>query len=351
MPKNRKIWVGIIVVIIVALVGWRNYGGKNQGGTIKIGVITDLSGPAAYWGESTRAGAELAAQELKQQGYDVRLVLEDYRLDAAKAASAAQKLVNVDGVDGIYAEFNPAAVSVGSYLKDKKLLFVYDAAVVSPLANSPYAYKTYLDYQTGCRDVAKKFKEGGMQKIGILKVNLEFGDLCLNGVRAIYGSKAFSEGYNLGDVDFRTQLLKLKSNGVGAVVNVGFEGDTANTLKDIRDFKYTLLYGTVDDTITDAVKNQYASQLKGAWSFGFRNVEPAFSEKLKTVVSGSKLATEYGAALAYTHLRQMAVALSACGKDYSCVTNKMDDAPADTTIGFDKFESHVATLNTQLREY
>ncbi len=349
---NKKIlWPIILVVVVVLVFAVRFNQQPNNQGTIKIGIITDLTGPAAYWGESTRAGAGLSAKELEGRGYKVQLIYEDYKLDAATAVSAAQKLVNVDQVDAIYAEFNPAAISVGSFMKGKKLLYMYDAAVVSPLENSPYAYKTYLDYEKGCAAVANKFKEQGIQKIGVLKVNLEFGELCLRGIKEVYAQNAFVEGYNLGDTDFRTQMLKLNSENIGAIINVGFEGDTYNTLKTIRDFNYKILYGTVDDTLTDKVKNQFSNELKGAWSFGFKDVNKNFSAQLSNITSGQKLSTEYGAAIAYTHIKQMAQALRSCSGDLSCITNSIDHSPPDNTIGFTGFKNHIANLEMQLKNY
>lgn len=125
--------VGLVVILILAnIFFFSNKSGEN----VKIGVITDLTGPASYWGESSRVGAELAKEDLKKEGYNVDLIFEDYQLDASKALNAAQKVVNVDGVDGIYAEFNPAAISIGSFVADKEILFVYDAAVTSPVEES-----------------------------------------------------------------------------------------------------------------------------------------------------------------------------------------------------------------------
>ena len=195
-------------------------GGDKQ--NVEIGIITDLTGPAAYWGTSSQVGAELAVEELKEEGYDINLVYEDYRLDSSEALSAVQKLVNVDDVDGVYAEFNPAAISAGSFLKGKDVLYIYDAAIISPLENNPYAYKTYLDYKEGCRQISSKFREEGIEKMGVLKVNLEFGEICLEGAEEVYGENVSVEAYNLGDQDFKTQILKLNQEGVGAIINVGF---------------------------------------------------------------------------------------------------------------------------------
>ena len=309
---------------------------------VKIGVVTDLTGPASYWGESTRVGAELAAQELKDEGYEVDLIFESYPLSAKEALTAAQKLVNIDDVDAIYSEFNPGAIAVGSFVKELPVLHVYDAAAVSPLEGAPYTYKTYLNYKAGCREITQRFKDEGVRKIGVLKINLEFGELCLEGVKEIYDYPAV-ESYDLGDQDFRTQFLKLKNAGAEAVINVGFEGDTLNALKVIKEQKLNIRYGTVADTITNQVTEQHSTELTGSLSFGFVEVDPKFKDKLTT-----KLSTDYAAALAYTHIKQIVKAISACGDHYDCIAIKMDAASSDSTIGFQGFKHHIAELEMQI---
>ena len=352
MKKNNH-WLPIgIVVVLVLVVGSLAFWQKDKVNAldIKIGIITDLTGPAAYWGESTRVGAEIAKKELVAEGYKVNLIFEDYQLDTAKALTSAQKLVGVDAVDAIYAEFNPAAISVGSFLKDKNTLLVYDAAPTSPLKENTSAYKTYLDYQVGCREVAKRFKNQGVEVIGVLKGNWEPGELCLAGVKEIFSDKTISEAYNLGDTDFKTQVLKLKSAGVGAIINTAFEGDTLNSLKAMQELQFKVPYGTVDDTITDNVKSKYPDGLKGAWTFGFRDVENSFVQKIAEE-SSKKLATDYAAAIAYTHIKQVVKALDECKKDLACTKDKLASAKADSTIGFTKFVNRIADLQMSIKQY
>ena len=344
----------IISLVVIVLIGLGVFAfTKNsdryptaQSNPIKIGIITDLTGPAAYWGESTRAGADILKKELTDDGKNVEFVFEDYGLDAAKAASAAQKLVSVDKVNAVYAEFNPGAIATASVLKDRQIPLIYDAAITSPLKDNEFFYKTYLDYQEGCKQIAQKFKNEGVTKLGLLKVNLEFGELCQMGTKQVY-SDLISEGYNLGDTDFRTQLLKIKNAGASAVVNVGFEGDTANTLKIIRDLKYNLRYGTVDDTITESVLTTYGTQLKGAWTFGFNEPSVSFQDKLKEYNVG----LPYGAAIAYTHLKQLVNAVSKCQDDAPCISRELDKSPKDQTIGFQKYTNRIAELTMKLKQY
>lgn len=341
-----------IVIIILILIGGYFVLNKKQNPVntqpIKIGIVTDLTGPASYWGESTKAGADILAKEFLAQGKNVNFVFEDYALDAPKAVSAVQKLINADKVNAVYAEFNPGAIAVASFLKDKQIPFIYDAAVVSPLKDNKLFYKTYLDYQEGCKQIAQKFKDEGVTKIGLLKVNLEFGELCQSGITEVYGDNKVVEGYNLGDTDFRTQLLKIKTSGAQAVINVGFEGDTSNTLKIIKDLKYTLKYGTVDDTITQNILNTYGSELKGAWTFGFPDPSKEFQNKLKNY----KISSPYGAAIAYTHLKQLVNALENCvDKDVECIAKKINDSQSDSTIGFKGFNNRIAELDMKIKNY
>lgn len=316
---------------------------------IKIGIITDLTGPVAYWGESTIVGAELAVKDLEQQGILVELLFEDYMLDAKKAVSASQKLVEFDAVDGLYVEFNPGAVAVGSYLKEKQdeqLLFVYDAAITSPLETSDSTYKTYLNYQKGCKQLANSFKQDGVSRIGVLKLNLEAGELCLRGVQEIYGDKISVESYSLGDSDVKTQLLKLKERGSVAVINVAFEGETLNALKVLKEQNIAMRYGTVDDSITSRVLDLYSLELQGSYSFGFSNISNDFLNK----ISSEQLTTNYGAALAYIHIFQMGKALAKCDKDMTCVRREMDNSIENPLIGFEGFKDHVAVFAMSIQK-
>ncbi|MBI4145848.1 ABC transporter substrate-binding protein [Candidatus Woesearchaeota archaeon] len=341
---KNKLWLlisaAVLVIITLAALNF-----NRTANTLNIGVITDLTGPAAYWGESSRVGANLAVADLKKEGHEVNLLFEDHQLDATKALTSAQKLVNIDNVDAIYAEFNPAAISVGSFVKDKDLLYVYDAAVTSPLTGNSLAFKTYLDYQEGCKQVANRFKSEGFERIGVLKVNLEAGELCLSGVKEVYGDAAFVESFNLGDQDFRTQLLKLKERNVRAVIAAMFEGDTLNTLKVIKEQKLDMKYGTVEDSITRQVTSLYAKELEGSWSFGFGQVSPEFSNR----ISGEKLSTEYGAAVTYTHIMQMGRALGSCNGDLACVRQKIEASKPDATIEFEGFNQHMAIFNMTIK--
>ena len=363
--KFSKLNLVAIVVVILLVVGLgttylnsRTLSAENNPQTanvskkpkIKIGVITDLSGPASgYWGLSTQSGAQLAQKDLRDQGFDVEVLLEDYKLEGPQSLSAAKKLLEVDQVDAIYAEFNPAAYTISPYMKNKNKLLVINAAATSPLDVSSNYFKTYLDYQVGCRQIAQKFKNDGVVKIGSLKVNLEFGELCDKGIREIFPNQTITEDYNLGDTDFKNQLLKVSAQGAQAVINTGFENDTINTLKGIKEQNLNLKYGTVGDTITPNVTSTYQKELAGGYSFGFKDVDSGLKNKLRQY--DPKIVTDIAAALAYKHVSDLTKSLSECNKEIACSKNKFANSAQDPKVGFKGFNpSRIAEFEMEVKK-
>jgi branched-chain amino acid transport system substrate-binding protein len=75
-------------------------------GVLKIGIITELTGPAAAWGIGARNGLQLHVDEVNANGgvvvqgtnYKLELIVEDDKLSGEAGVAAANKLMNVDKV-------------------------------------------------------------------------------------------------------------------------------------------------------------------------------------------------------------------------------------------------------------
>ena len=324
----------------------RNLGNRS----IKIGLVSPLTGDFAFYGESTKAGAELAKKDLAKQGIEIQITAEDGQIDAARSLSAAQKLISVDGVQAIYSDLNPAAIAISSYIKGKKILHVYDAAPVSPLEDNPLVYKTYIDFVVGCQKVAQHLKDRGIQKVGVLSLNLEAGDLCTEGVSRVFGGMAFVEKYNPGTTDFIIQLLKLSQNGIQAVFNVSFPAETFSSLKDMRAAKINVPFVGSSDSFSPDLIAKNASLLEGVLAFGLPQASDSFIEDLRREVPQS-VGYYPAAALAYIHIKQMAIALDACAEDSVCIQDKMDRSEKENVIGFGGFEGHIAQFMLPIQEF
>lgn len=352
MKKISSITIILVLIVLASLLFLKTGETKQTNDyTIKLGVITDLTGPGSYWGDSTQVGINLAIKELESENIHVTPIFEDYQLNATKAATAAQKLSTLDKVDAMYVDLNIGAITAGPVLQDKNILYVYDAAVESPLASSPARFKTYLDFNGGCQAMATQFKDNGVKTMGILKVSSESGELCAEGVKSVFGENAVVESYNLGDTDFRTQLLKFKSKNVQAFTNVGFEGDILNTLSAMKQANFEVPFGTVTDSITPKVISMYPKEIKGSLSFGFADVDKNLVTKLVQANGGKELSSNYGAALGYIHTKQMARALSVCKKDVACAAKAFASSLPEESIGFQSFVKNIAQFTMEIKKY
>jgi len=346
-------YIIILAILIVVFLGWVYYEKESSTNksSIKVGLVSALSGDFAFYGESTRAGILLAQKDLQDLGVKIEVIAEDGQFDAAKSLSAAQKLVNVDKVRAIYSDFNPEAITISSFIKGKNILHVYDAAPVSPLKDNPLVYKSYIDYVTGCRSVAEYLKNKGIERVGVLSINLEAGDLCTEGVKNVFGDKAFVEKYNPDITDFRTQLLKLSQNRIEAVFNIALPATTISSLKNMRTLRINVPFVVSSDSISPDIISQNSALLEGVVAFGLTPASDDFVRKLKEELPNESVGYYPAAALAYIHVKQMALALKSCNEDESCVQNKMDNAQPDNVIGFGGFKDHIAQFALPIQEF
>jgi ABC-type branched-subunit amino acid transport system substrate-binding protein len=349
MKKNIKtVWLSVLALVVVVGI----YVSVQKDSTsIKVGVVTPLTGAVAYWGESSTMGFELAKADLVKEGINVEFIIEDGQLDPKVALSAAQKLVNIDKVDAMYSEFNPAAIAVNSFLKDRNILSVYDAAPISPLKESINVYKTYLDYEDSCRKVADLLKSRGIKSIGVLKLNMEFGDLCLKGISRVYTDGVYVEDYNAGSTDFRVALSKLKAKNVQVLFNASFQPETLASLKQARELGMASVFVGLSETISPDVVAEYSSLLEGSIMYGLPNVLPDFVARISKEFPGRTVANYQALALAYIHSMQIARALNKCSSDLACARNEMDNAKPETLMGFTGFTNRIAGFEVLIQEW
>lgn len=92
---------------------------------VKIGVLVPLSGDMALHGREIQNALELAQKKHANTYYDYRFVFEDSRLEPARTASAAKRLIHQEKVDVIITLWPPTAnivipMSGYPYVREKR---------------------------------------------------------------------------------------------------------------------------------------------------------------------------------------------------------------------------------------
>jgi branched-chain amino acid transport system substrate-binding protein len=151
--------VGAVAVLTAALSGSSAYGGSSapaQGGPIKIGALTPLTGPFAPWGLQARAGMALAVNEINRsggvkgrgQGRRLNLVVADDQsvntnaaIDGFRRLTQQDDVVSVGGIIG-----SPIALATTRLAEEAKVpLFLVKAGNNEILTQSSrYTFRTCL---------------------------------------------------------------------------------------------------------------------------------------------------------------------------------------------------------------
>ena len=229
MNKNtRIIWWVVAIVVVVGIVWWgiaRNGGGT--GNTIKIGVMAPLTGDAAVYGEPLSNVLRLAADEINSQGgihgKPIELLIEDSKCTGADGANAAQKLINVDGVQAIIGGFcsgdTLAAVPIAT--QGKVLLFSSTASSPKLSDSSPYFFRDYPSDSAGGTVLADAaYSTKNWKKVAVMQEQTDYAAGLYGAFNAEFqklGGTALTQSFPSTATDFRSFLTTLKSQNPQAL--------------------------------------------------------------------------------------------------------------------------------------
>jgi len=121
--------------------------------TLKIGVVSALSGPGSEWGLAQDGGMKIAAMEANAKGglkvgnktYKIEVISYDDQYKAALSVSAATRLIEQDKVKFVVGPLGSAAVLAVKPLWEKNKIFAIIGAYSEKVldADTKYSYRGY----------------------------------------------------------------------------------------------------------------------------------------------------------------------------------------------------------------
>ncbi len=191
-----------------------------SGGEIVMGAIMPLSGDGAAYGEPISRQLLIAVDTLNAEGgingKNVKIILEDGKCNPKDGATAANKLVNMDGVKVIF-----GGVCSGETLGAAPIVEEAGVILISPSATSPdisnageYIFRTAPSDAFAGGVAAQAAYDLGFRKAAILSENTDYAQ----GLHRVFsevfqefgGEVVASESFNTEDTDFKTTILKLR---------------------------------------------------------------------------------------------------------------------------------------------
>jgi branched-chain amino acid transport system substrate-binding protein len=221
-----------------------------SGDTIKIGMITDLSG--VYSDIDGNGGAEAVRMAIADMGgavngKKIQFMVADHQNKADIAASKAREWFDQQGVDMLIGGTNSgASLAMAKVAQEKKKVFIAIGAGSARLTNeecSPYTVHYAYDTVALARVAAPAMIKQGGKSWYFLTADYAFGQSLEKDATAIIkangGSVVGSVKHPLSASDFSSFLLQAQSSKAQVLGLANAGGDFINSMKAAKEFGLT----------------------------------------------------------------------------------------------------------------
>jgi branched-chain amino acid transport system substrate-binding protein len=221
-----------------------------SGDTIKIGMITDMSG--VYSDIDGQGGAEAVKMAIADMGGNIagkkiEFIVADHQNKADIAASKAREWFDQQGVDMLLGGTNSGAnLAMAKVAAEKKKVFMSIGAASARLTNeecSPYTVHYAYDTVALARGTGGAIVKQGGKKWFFLTADYAFGASLekdtTDVIKANGGTVVGSVKHPLSASDFSSFLLQAQSSKAQILGLANAGGDTINTIKAANEFGIT----------------------------------------------------------------------------------------------------------------
>lgn len=244
----RRHWLKAGVLALAAAGLGLTGGVAHAADTIKIGLVTALSGQSARAGEALTRGMTIAIDEINASGgvlggRKLELVRRDDEGNPAKGVLAARELIYKDKVAVLFGGLDtPVSMAIVPIANQEKVPFMGPWAAGTPItrngANPNYVFRvSAVDEIVDTAMVAHAQQTFGAKKLGLILVNNPWGESNEKGIVAALAAKGMKpagvEKFEATDVDVTPQLGRLKAAGADTLLMVGNVGPSAQVVKSL----------------------------------------------------------------------------------------------------------------------
>ncbi len=317
-------------------------GGDNDTGPIKVGYYGDLSGRTSNFGQSTKNGVMMAADEINRaggiNGRQIQILSEDDEGRPEKAATVVTKLIDQDKVIALLGEVasgnslaaapkaqaakvpmispsstNPAVTQVGDYIFRVCFIDPFQGEVMAKFAaNTLHAKKAAImeDFNSPYSRGLTEFFESSFKKLG--------------------GQVITKQSYTQGDRDYKGQLTSIRSANPDVIYVPGYYGEVGVIAKQAKQLGINVPLLGGDGWDAPQLFELGGEALNGDYISNHYSVEdpsPAIQKFVGDFNSRYNIKPDALAALGYDAMRVLADAIKRAG-----TTNgpKLRDAIAAT---------------------
>ena len=269
--KNKKFVLVLVSSLILGASCFAFFSCKKSD-KIKVGVIAPLTGKGAYYGQILKTNFDLAFAS------DSLYVLqyEDSKFEKNASVSAINKLITVDKVPVILGEVtSDNTLTIAPIAeKNKTVLFATIASADKLNKIGEYFFRNVpsnnIQGVTAANFIYTKL---GINSVAVFGQNSEYGVNITTSFKNEYiklgGKVVFDDSFLEGEVNYKTQLQKVRQSGAKALYIPGNENEPAMILKQAKEIGLSIPIIGGDGSSTD---NLITMAGAGAESFYITNI-------------------------------------------------------------------------------
>lgn len=234
----------IILVVSMVSISLLWISSAMAAGTIKIGGLFAVTGPASFLGEPEKKTLEMLVKDLNDKGgisgMKLEAVIYDTGGDATKAVQLATKLIKNDKVAVIVGPSTTGeSMAVIPVVEKEQIPMISCAAgikITDPVKK--WVFKTPANDHIAAEKILNQMAKSKQKSIALLTVTDGFGSSGREQIKALAAKKGFKivadEVYGPKDTDMTAQLTKIRGIKPDAIICWGTNPGPAVITKNVK---------------------------------------------------------------------------------------------------------------------
>lgn len=245
MDPRRLLAFSLILACLVTF-GCASSDRQTETGSIRVGIITSLTGPEARFGQAQKYGYEMALEEINAGGVLGKKVELFYQDDTSKpevASLTVEKLADRSDIVAIFGAYSSAATFPAAAVADRyQIPMMCPSATTDEITRQGYQWvfrvcasasdygRTLVEFLTRVADA---------HRLAVVYENTQFGSSVARAAleqapRAGIEIVAY-EAYDQGGTDFTPLLTRVKSSSPDAVLFVSYLADATLLMRQSKE--------------------------------------------------------------------------------------------------------------------
>ena len=278
------------MLLLAAGAGWAGEG------SVRIGVLLPLTGPATAYGQMALRGIRMAYKDRPTVlGRQVQLVIADTKGDKVEASNAANRLIQRDRVVAIIGALSSSTTLAAAPIAEKAHIPLVTGWATNPLVTQgrKWVFRTcFIDPFQGKVAATFAYKDLGLKTAAVMidisrDYSVGLGTFFARAFKSLGGKILVKIYYTSGDQDFSAQLGIIKSKSPQLIYLPGYLPEEPLIIRQAREMGLTQPFISGDAAQADEVIKIGGKAVEGLY------LTTHFDEQGVTTKVGKHYTTEY----------------------------------------------------------